>query len=101
MGQGVPFKGNPGEWRLFSNEGSSVPITGYASCNSLKPGTPEPQVDKMKSSTSGLLRKLSKKEKNVIFQIFNASVTQSVLTQTTENASFREIHFPQERKCKV
>ena len=55
----------------------------------------------MKSSTSGLLRKLNKKEKNVIFQIFNASVTQSVLTRTTENASFREIHFPQEGKCKV
>ena len=37
MGWGLPFKGNPGGWGLFSNGvgrqklgGASVPITGYA-----------------------------------------------------------------------
>ena len=55
------------KWEGVIQMGGSVPITGYASCNSLKPGTPKPQVDKNEKFNLWITQKIKQKRKKCYF----------------------------------
>ena len=55
------------KWEGVIQMGGSVPITGYASCNSLKPGTPKPQVDKNEKFNLWITQKIKQKRKKMLF----------------------------------